>query len=534
MTDPAGGFADIGSGQKGRETNFPGAQKARANGPDPDHQLPIIPWIDESAIDYIDCALPTRLWIWEDWIPREQCTGLFGIGGVNKTDFLVQLLLAKSAGLLFLGHELEAGPVYGLFIEDTREEIVRRATKIAEAVWGKDFAADFPNFHFVSLVGFDTPELVTFDGPDMHIGNALKHVDYMVDILKVHLVTLDTLPHFFGGNEIVRREVSRFIRKLDAISIARRCAILCTAHPSRSGRQSGTLESGSTGWDGGFRARLGLEDPGPEGEDKPNDRNDLTPRIKSDRRILTRLKCNYAEQGVKIELRCEGGVFSRIDDGPEAAKRPPRSGPERNAWCDAIFLDLLARITAEGRYVNDSRNSAGHYAPKEFTAHPGRMNFTEAEFTRAMRRLFDLQRIKVAGFGPPSRGQRKIIDVQKEPDPEPDPQPAPTATPEMPPPPPPTEAEIATTIAEHVKLDKGKRALARVATAASLGEMPLGTFDALVNDALRTATRGGPRPGSGRPKDAESVAGDEFVPENQTPPNSTPQTAGKRQKSAKK
>ena len=446
---------------------------ARLREPEPaDHELPVIPWLDERLSDWANRSVPLRGWVVPDWIPRGQCTGLYGVGGVNKTDLLIQLLLAKALGLPFIGYMLEPGPAYGLFLEDSREEIVRRAIRIAQTAWGYDSLDAFHNFHFVSLVGFDEPEFVGFDGTKMESKPALFHVDRKIMEIGAHLVTLDTLPHFFGGNEIVRREVSRFIRKLDGISIARGCAFVVSAHPSARGRTSGSMESGSTGWEGGFRARLGLSDPGLEGGD-----DEPALKIASDRRVLTRIKSNYAKQGETIDLVIRDGTFFVTAVGPEAKR--PKSGPERNAACDEMFLQLLAAVAAQGSHVNESVHS-GRYAPKEFRARPDGKDFSLAEFTRAMGRLFAAKRIRVIDFGPPSRGWRKIIDVEAEPDPEPD------AADEIAPEPlvnlpaAPTKEEITTAIADHIKLDEGERALQRVATADRLGGMKLRVFDGLV------------------------------------------------------
>ena len=264
------------------------AQEYRLSAADPaDHQLPQIAWIDERLSDWADRTLPPRLWAVEDWILREQVTGIYGVGGINKTDFLIMLLLAKSKGLPFLGYMLEPGPVYGLFCEDTREEIIRRATRII-AHWGFKSLASFPDFHFASLVGVNGKEFVTFDNGSMTTTDALRHFDRRIMETGAHLATLDTLPHFYGGNEIVRRDVTRFITQLDAISIARGCGIVFTAHPSQRGKQTGSLDSGSTGWEGGVRARLTLHDPGPEARDE----DEVAPQIDSYRRILTRAKAN--------------------------------------------------------------------------------------------------------------------------------------------------------------------------------------------------------------------------------------------------
>jgi hypothetical protein len=281
-------------------TDLPEDQRSRRPSYTPaDHELPQVDWRDVRLSDWAGREVPEMRWILESWIPRQQVTGLYGIGGINKTDFLVQLLMARAAGLTFIGHQLEAGPAYGLFCEDTEAEIVRRASRIA-ASYGRSLA-DFPDVHFASLVGFDFPEFLTFDGAEMTIGLALRRFDHAIVQYGAGLATLDTIPDFFGGNEIVRRDVSRFMRKLDAISTVRGCAILYTAHPSIRGRIAGTLDSGSTAWEGKVRSRISLHDPGDEvdEDDKPKRQE---PAKATDKRILTRHKSNYAPRGETLEL----------------------------------------------------------------------------------------------------------------------------------------------------------------------------------------------------------------------------------------
>ena len=97
----------------------------------------------------------------EGWIPRGQTTGLYGVSGVLKTMFLLQLMLSASAGLSFCGLPIAEVPVLGLFCEDTKDEILRRLQRIAK-LYRRDLDT-FPNFHFVSLVGHLDTELLLFD-----------------------------------------------------------------------------------------------------------------------------------------------------------------------------------------------------------------------------------------------------------------------------------------------------------------------------------------------------------------------------------
>jgi hypothetical protein len=209
--------------------------------------------------------IPERQWIMEDWIPRGQTTGLYGVSGVLKTTFLLQLMMAASAGLTFCGLPIAEVAVYGLFCEDTKAEILRRAARLAR-FYQRDLDR-FPNFHFASLVGQMDTELLSFDLGRRHPGPASDHFAQELDYYRPGLVVHDTLPDFFGGEEINRRQTSQFIRMLDGIGMLHNCAIVCAAHSSMRGRASGRLDSGNTGIEGKMRARLTLHDPGAPAED---------------------------------------------------------------------------------------------------------------------------------------------------------------------------------------------------------------------------------------------------------------------------
>jgi RecA-family ATPase len=228
----------------------------------------------------------------------------------------------------------------------------------------------------------------------------------MIMQLGAKLAALDTAPDFFGGNEIGRRDVTRFVRKLDAVSITRGCAIVFTAHPSVRGRSQGTFDSGSTGWEAKVRARLSLHDPGDEGEDEDK----RTPRPPTERRILTRQKANYARPGETIELICRNGVYTTAALDPEQAGLRDRE-PSRDAACEARFLELLAKVRDQGSYVHDANNVPSRYAPLVFTKRSDGVTYSKAEYARAMQRLFVAGRLRLEPFGKPADEKRRLVEV---------------------------------------------------------------------------------------------------------------------------
>jgi RecA-family ATPase len=367
-----------------------------------DHELPQARPVMHRASDWATRVIPQMRWIVEDWIPRQQVTGLYGVGGSLKTMLLLQALMARVAELPFLGRVMERGPSLGVFCEDTAEEIARRKATIA--AFYKRPLSDFHDFHWISLVGVEETELVTFDGQRMQKTHLLRCLDHYIQKHSIGFVGLDTVAHFFGGEEVRRREVARFIRTLDNISIGRDCSILFTAQPSVRGRNTGTMESGSTHWEAGVRSRLGWQDPSAATEDTIADAD---PNLI--RRVLTRLKSNYARPGETMELIYRDGGFIPAAVDAEAAKLRQR-GPGRDAACEQRFLELLAKIAKQGGYVHDSPNDLGHYAAEVFSKRPDGRPFSKPEYTRAMARLFTAERLRLEPFGPPSRGRYRLAE----------------------------------------------------------------------------------------------------------------------------
>jgi hypothetical protein len=341
------------------------------------------PWTLDHLANWAGRLIPAREWIMEDWIPRGQTTGLYGVSGVYKSTFLIQLMIAAAAGLNFCGLPIAQVPVYGLFCEDTIEEVVRRAIRITQ-FYGLDFIR-FPNFHFGSLVGVMDSELLRFDHEGHKFGPAYQLLQDQLATIRPGLVVLDTLPDFFGGNEIDRRQTSIFIRMLDRISMLHDCAIVCSAHPSMRGRSSGRFDSGNTGIEGKMRARLSLHDPGDGNEDDGESPEERAHRIAlnpTEKRILTRQNSNYAKPGETIELTIKDGVFT-------PAALDVNAGPSRNLSIRAKFLECLRAIKQEGRTVHDVSNSPSRYAPKVFRAHPLNRptRFSMRDFETAMNEL---------------------------------------------------------------------------------------------------------------------------------------------------
>ena len=167
---------------------------------------------------------------------------------------------------------------------------------------------------------------------------------------------------------------------------------MALAHPSLAGAANGSTGSGSTAWKGTFRSQLYLTTPKADEGDPPE----------PDIRALRRAKANYARRDETIELRWKDGVFI-----PLHAPTGILGSIERRT-CESVFLDLLDKVTAEGRHVSENSH-ASNYAPKIFGSRSDRERFGKVDFRTAMERLFEQHEIELGIYTAPNRTKYQCI-----------------------------------------------------------------------------------------------------------------------------
>jgi RecA-family ATPase len=329
--------------------------------------------------------VPERRWIVTDLVPEANVTMLGGDGGVGKSLFALQLLVACALGKPWVGRGVRHCRVVGVFCEDDRDELHMRLADVLRHYGAK--WADLENLRLVSRVGLDNL-LLTF--PDQWApGEPTALYGRVSNLVRDHgaeLLVLDSLHDFFGGNENSRPHARQFINVLRSIALQMRGGVLITAHPSLAGRNTGTGEAGSTGWSNTVRSRLYLTRPKTE-ENAPPDHN---------ARTLRRMKANYAGMGDEIKLRWRDGVL--WPDGPAVGVL----GTIERRSAEMIFLDNLRRLVAGGTRLASSKH-ADTYAPKLIAKLPEAEGRSWRELEAAMWRLISAKRVTQVTIGPPSR-----------------------------------------------------------------------------------------------------------------------------------
>lgn len=335
-----------------------------------------------SPPDWAGHPIPERPWIVPGWLPARQVTMLSGDGGLGKSLLAIQLMASAALGETWLGQRVEPCKSLGVFCEDDMDELHRRVADVAQH-HGHDLD-DLGDMMLTSRVGLDSA-LVTFphDGP-------AEPTDLMGTIMaqavgmEARIVVLDSLHDLFTGNENVRTQARAFIGHLRSLAMEIDGAVIVTAHPSLSGRNTGTGEAGSTAWNNAVRSRLYLTSP----EDDPD----------ANRRVLRRMKANYGPRDAEIAMTWHQGAF--VADGTPSALFQSLDRKR----IESEFLAALDRLAAQGRYVSASVNAV-NYAPKALRKQAG-LRYQPRDIEGAMNALFDRGEIVVGDF---RTNQRKTV-----------------------------------------------------------------------------------------------------------------------------
>jgi RecA-family ATPase len=335
--------------------------------------------------------IPPRDWQVQDRIPARNVTLLSGEGAVGKSILLLQLAAATVLERDWIGTMPKSGPVIYLSCEDDEAEIRRRLEAIASHYQSTRAAFLAAGLKVYDYAGKDA----TLGQPDRsdHIQPTALFSSLKNEAVKIKpkLVIIDTLADAFAGNENNRAHTRQFIGLMRGIAIDSGAAVVLASHPSLTGKQNDSGISGSTAWHNGPRAR-GLIKQAPAVED-------------DSLRVLEWKKNNYGPVGERILLRWKNGLYL-----PE-----PRSGSFEQMAADArgdtLFIDLLRRLTKQGRNVSDKSGTS--YAPTRFAEQPEakKGKLSNKDLREAMTRLFAANRIKVITEGPPSHPRTRIVEV---------------------------------------------------------------------------------------------------------------------------
>ena len=287
-----------------------------------------------------DSEPPAREWEVAGMIPRGEVTLLYGEGGVGKTLLAHQYALCAAAGVSWLGQGTRPARVMAVFCEDDEMELRRRHIAIRRLLGLQ--AGLRGKLRIVSRRGKDNI-LAHWPRGEFRLGDFYHQLQADVVAWRPDVLILDTLADIYGGSEIDRAQVNRFVKQvLGGLVEPVGASCLVLGHPSVGGRTEG--RSGSTAWSNAARSRLYLRYP--------------SSAETGNYRELEGMKSNYAPKGLRINVKWERGGFVAL------SSTTPGAGSNMPDTAKLIEQAVLqAWDLAHGAPLAKSKRSPGAFGP---------------------------------------------------------------------------------------------------------------------------------------------------------------------------
>ena len=337
--------------------------------------------------------VPPRNWQVPGLIPGTTVTTIDGDGGTGKSTLGLQLGVATVLGKDWLNRKVRKGRVFYVSAEDDQDELHRRLNDMCV-----HFDCGLEDLGDLKLWPLDDiTELVALDEQSREFGptSLWTELERILDDWQPFLIVLDSRADVYGGDEVNRRQVRRFVSMLRQLARSLNAAVVMLSHPSLTGMSSGSGSSGSTAWNNSVRSRLYLSKPALK-EDGDHD---------PDLRLLSLKKANYGPETADMHLYRKAGVFVTKEG---ATTTPLDRTAERNR-IDELFLQILGVMTERGQTISPS--AGANYAPAIFAKETLAGEVRKAAFSAAMSRLFDAKKIRIEIGGPPSRPRKQLVAV---------------------------------------------------------------------------------------------------------------------------
>lgn len=273
---------------------------------------------------------PAVDWLLDGMIPRRHTTMLGGHGGSGKSNLALVISALIAAGKDYGPFHVEHGRVLYLSLEDDAHLATFRLRRIAQKYrldWG-------------ALTG----ALDLFDGSDSAAelavegaANGVRQLRWTpvmeaLEAVAAHydLIVIDNSSDAYGGNEIERRQVRAFVRRLNRLARVADAGILLLAHIDKAGARHGSQGdsySGSTAWHNSVRSRLAI--------------------LKDDagRSSLVHEKCNVGPKVEPVPLAWDGPVVFPTDIRLTQAAEQKRAESDVEVLVEAMQEAILAGFT---------------------------------------------------------------------------------------------------------------------------------------------------------------------------------------------
>jgi RecA-family ATPase len=379
---------------------------------------PVAPFVLRPFVPFDPAALPPRQFLFGKHYQRRTTGGTVAPGGTGKSSLEMVEGVSMATGRNLLGEEpRERVRVWYHNGEDNMDELNRRLAAICQ--YYNIPLEELPGWFFMTS-GNEVPLRVAQGYSNLNIDHRLvKCIVEAIGDNKIDVATFDPLVTLHGVPENDTGKMDTVVRIFAKMADTQNCAIELSHHTRKllpgstedysvdDMRGAGSLKDAMRAVRMlNFMSKVDAEGVGiAELErtsyfrvDRAKANNSPPAKSATWRKFINVDLPNSDEVGVIVPWEFPS------QDGPPS---PEKAEAERKA--EHIFVELLSRFTLADRPVND-RSGPG-YAPHVFAREREAKlaKVGKAALADAMRRLFEVGKIKNEIFGPPSRERRRIV-----------------------------------------------------------------------------------------------------------------------------
>ena len=205
----------------------------------PNFEEPIEPLFDiseASVVDFLVAPPPPRIYLLEECLPMGKVGLLVGMGGVRKSQFMLQTQIAIATGKLLCGHWFigERGNTLGLYAEEDTEELHRRLYYATEGLNKKDKKLIEERVHIKSMTGHNN-QMVSKELYEVVITDFVERlIKTTMQIPDLKLIILDPASRFRGGDENSSADATRFVEACELVVKETNASVLIVHHANKA------------------------------------------------------------------------------------------------------------------------------------------------------------------------------------------------------------------------------------------------------------------------------------------------------------
>lgn len=220
---------------------------------------------ETSVAGFLKTPPPPRKYLLEQCLPIGKTGLLVGMGGVRKSQFMLQMQIAIATGKPLCGNWPigERGNTLGLYAEEDTEELHRRLYCAVAEVSKEEKKLIEKRVHIKSMSGIDNQMVSKEDFSGVVITDFVYRLIVTANqIPNLKLIILDPASRFRGGDENSSIDTTRFVEACEIVAKGTGATILIVHHVNKASmnasEQSQAASRGSSALTDGVRWQMNM------------------------------------------------------------------------------------------------------------------------------------------------------------------------------------------------------------------------------------------------------------------------------------